>query len=288
MRKINLLKNLLLYLAPFFSGQVLTSQTLTCQNNCPQPGQMFSIRTSSPVFSSSGTNQLWNFSQVPAISAGTQMVSYVALGAVPAASLYPQANVVKVENGYNSFLHTGSNGVRLAVANTSSYNIEPMQLPLPFSYGNTYTQTTLWTVVNGNDTIIHKEVSTFNAHGTGTLILPSGTFNDVLSIKGTKTKSSTLNGAPYDYIYYDNFNYYYSDKIAHPCSILLKNRKPDLQIMGLILPLLRAFSQELKTSNYQKKHRSCFIQIPRTQLLELNCLNSLPEKLFSQMLQELN
>jgi hypothetical protein len=195
---------------------MVRGQTLTCQTSCPQPGQVFSIKTSSPVLNTPGMNQLWDFSQVEAVSPATQLVSYLDPGSVPSGSLYPQTDVVRLQNGLYTFLNTDSNGVRSAVSSSSSSNAETLELPLPFSYGNTYTQTTLSTVVNGTDTIINKDVRTFYAHGTGTLILPGGTYNDVLSIKGNSTKSSTKNGAPYGYIYDDHFNYYYSDKIAHP------------------------------------------------------------------------
>jgi hypothetical protein len=221
MRTIYSFKKILFCLGLLLSSQVLTAQTLTCQTHCSTPGQIFSVKTSSPIGYGLGTNQLWNCTQILAVYPTPFQVSFVSPASVPAASLYPQANVVKLRTGGGQYgdyyiLHTDNNGVRGALSTSSSLSAEPMLLPLPFSYGNTYSQSILSTIVSGSDTIINTEVRTFTAVGTGTLLLPSGTFDDVISVHGKSTLSSTKNGLPFDYVYYDKMYFYYSHKIAYP------------------------------------------------------------------------
>lgn len=194
----------------------LSAQTLSCQSNCPQAGDMFSMRTSSPVLTTAGTNQLWNFSNLAAISAASHIISYSSAAAVPSSSLYPQANLFRAGTGANAFLVSSNGGIREAFPNTLTANADAMLLPLPFAYGSTYSETIISSSISAGDTIITNRQIAFAAIGSGTLILPSGTFNDVLAIKYTSTQSAKKNGAPFGYITYNTSYYYYSSQIRHP------------------------------------------------------------------------
>lgn len=197
------------------STQGAFGQTLTCQTHCPTPGEIFAMKTSSPVPNSSGTNQLWNFGAVAAISPGTHMVSYSAAASVPSASLYPQATIYKSKSGSGGFLSVGNGGIRSASAITASVNMDVMQLPLPFAYGDSYSETVIFTNVSGTDTIKTYWVDSFHAHGSGTLILPSGTHPNVLAIQVQRTESTKKNGILFGYIDHTNTYYYYSQYVSH-------------------------------------------------------------------------
>ena len=189
----------------------LHSQTLTCQYNCPQIGEVFSTKTSSPVAGSGGLNQLWNFTQVQAVSSGVSTISYVSPSTTPSSSLFPQSNIAKLESGKYTFLDTDNSGVKLAPSNNATVNVQPVVLPLPFSYGSTYSETFVTTYVNGAVTTTKK----LDGVGTGTLMLPTGTFRDVLFIAGKVVESYTTNGVPGNVVT-NNFSYYYSERISHP------------------------------------------------------------------------
>ncbi len=216
MKKLLLLK--ILFVFPIFLMNIQNAfgQTLTCQTSCPQAGEVFSMRTSSPVLNSPGANQLWNFSSIAAISPETHLISYNIATSVPTATLYPQADLVRTGTGADAFLTVGNGGVREVYPITVSATINPMELPLPFAYGDIYTETVISTSVSGADTFVTSLQNSFAAHGSGTLILPSGTFQDVLAIKFKSTRSVTKNGSPYGYIYYNTSYYYYSQTISHP------------------------------------------------------------------------
>lgn len=215
MKKEYQIKILLVFLIFLLNIQNNFGQTLTCQTSCPQAGEVFSMRTSSPVLNSPGLNQVWNFSSIYAL-ASTYLISYSVPSSFPNATLYPQANLVKTEVGNNTFLSSGNGGIRSVYPSTINVNINNLQLPLPFTYGNTYTETVISTSVTGTDTFVTNTHYSFIGHGSGTLILPSGTFPDVLSIKYTSTESNTKNGSPIGNILSNTSFYYYSQKISHP------------------------------------------------------------------------
>jgi len=194
----------------------LNSQTLTCKYNCPAVGEVFSTKTSSPVAHSSGLNQLWNFTQVQAVSTGVSMISYVDPITISSSSLFPQANVVRSEYGNNLFLNTGNNGIKIAAANNTTVSGQSILLPLPFSYGSSHTETIITTYLSGADTIKTTTTKKLDGVGTGTLMLPTGTYKDVLRISGQIVESQTKNGIPESNVITNNINYYYSEKISHP------------------------------------------------------------------------
>jgi len=215
MKNLLQFKIIILVSACQLTVQNFFAQTLTCQTSCPKAGEVFSMRTASPVISSPGPNQLWNFSSVYTTT-GTFLLSYSTASTVPSSSLYPQANLVITKHGINTFLEVGNAGIRATVPITSTVNTQPMALPLPYAYGDTVTETIISTSVSGTDTFVTAWENSFVTHGSGTLILPSGTFTDVLAIKFKSTQSQTKNGLPYDYIYYTTYYYYYSLEYSHP------------------------------------------------------------------------
>jgi hypothetical protein len=89
-------------------------------------------------------------------------------------------------------------------------------LPLPFSFGSSYTETIITTFLSGADTMKATAKKSLNGVGTGTLMLPTGTYTDVLRISGKIEESRTKNGLPDGYVYTTNIDYYYSEKVSHP------------------------------------------------------------------------
>jgi hypothetical protein len=207
----------IIFAACLLNAKIAFSQTLTCQTSCPQPGEVFSMRTSSPVLSSPGAGQVWNFSNISTISPGTHLISYSQASSVPSASLYPQAGLVRTNTNRGvDFLITGSNGVQKASAVNVSVNTQQVELPLPFAYGDTFTQTVISTLVSGSDTFVTTWHNSLSGYASGTLILPSGTSPDVLVVKLYSNWSTTKNGVAYGYAYNKSAYSYYSQNVSHP------------------------------------------------------------------------
>jgi hypothetical protein len=194
----------------------LQSQTLTCDYNCPRIGEMFSTKTSSPVAHTSGLNQVWNFTQVSSVSTNVSTISYVDPATVPSSTSYSQGNIARLGYQNNAFLQTGTSGIKLMTANNVTVNTQSTILPLPFSYGSTHSETIVTSYMSGSDLIVAISKKSLNGIATGTLMLPTGTYTDVLRITGTQIDSHTNNGSPSGYVMTTTFNYYYSEKISHP------------------------------------------------------------------------
>lgn len=194
----------------------LHSQTLTCQYNCPKIGEVFSIKTSSPVVHTSGVDQLWDFTQLQAVSSWAGTISYVDPASTPSSSLFSQANIAKLESGNYTFLETDFGGVKLAASSNVTVSSSSLLLPLPFSYGSSHQETIITVYNNGTDTIKVTTTKNLDGAGTGTLMLPTGTYTDVLRISGKIVESQTKNGLPDGYVITNNVNYYYSERISHP------------------------------------------------------------------------
>lgn len=212
----------------FLACLKLNAQTLTCQYNCPHVGEVFSIKTSSPVVHTGGLNQVWDFRQVQAVSSNATMISYIDPASVPASSLYPQATIAKQEGGNYSFLETGNNGIKSLTPPGVTVSAQSIGLPLPFSYGSTYSETIVTKYLSGTDTIWLTTSKSISGVGTGTLMLPGGTYTDVLRISGQTIQSYTTNGLSDGVVYTTLVNYYYSEKISLPLlsSVIMSSNGP--------------------------------------------------------------
>jgi hypothetical protein len=200
----------------FIACLKLQSQTLTCQYNCPKPGQLFSIKTSSPVAATQGINKVWNFTQVQSVSTSAIMVSYVTPSTTPSASAFTQATVAKSQSGKYTFLETGSGEVKISTANNVTVNAQSVILPLPFHYGSSHTETINTSYYSGTTKIEVLKTKKLNGVGTGTLMLPTGTYTDVLLISGQSVESVTVAGVPDGNVVTNKFSYFYSERIPHP------------------------------------------------------------------------
>jgi hypothetical protein len=247
------------------------SQTLSCQSNCPQAGEVYSIRTSSPVISQPGANQVWNFSGIDAVSPVTHLISYDPATAVAAGSLYPQANLVKTASGNTSFLTAGSAGIRAAYASSVNANAGDMLLPLPFAYGDTYTETIIASSVVGTDTFVTTTKISYTAHATGTVILPSGTFTDVLAIKFRSNKAKTKNGNPYGFTIYNETHFFYTPGIHHPLIYSRYMSDSGQMDYGPYTEFIDQVVVGIKDENAEVETRFAVFPNPATNLLHVKC-----------------
>lgn len=209
------LKSLVCLIALTLFGKAKT-QTLTCANTCPQAESIFSIKTASPVIGSNGQNKLWNFSSVQAVSNTQETYAYLTPSAVAQSTLYPQASMVLQKNAVkNYYLRLANDGIKTAYPSTVTTNVQEVVLPLPFSYGNTFTQTIISTAVDNGDTYVTTKNCTISCTGTGTVVLPWSTYNNVVKVETTSNWTMTKNGAAFGYKQYLTEHTYYSTDIKH-------------------------------------------------------------------------
>jgi hypothetical protein len=211
-----------LFLSAFFTLLLssLLGQTLTCATACPQAGEVFSIRTASPIIGAVGQNRLWNFSSVPHANTPYPVyISYDPAVTVPSHTLHPGSNIVQKSSKGSLFLKTSPSGILAPFASSVQANKDRTVMPFPFSYGSVFHDTITWQYSFGAQTILHYELTTISATGTGTVIAPGGnTYNNCLRIKrvtaGFEVDSATT--APFGITYTITSYEYYQQGIVMP------------------------------------------------------------------------
>lgn len=167
------------------------------------------LNSSNLHLGSPGPGQLWNYSGISAF-AGPMSGTYVAMSSIPNATLYPSGNIgLTYGTGSYAIFSTTANIVSLGQASSTSSNCMVMSNPqsshpYPFSYGSSFSDTYAYSFSGQNCT----GSMTITADGTGTLVLPSGSFNNILRLKaeGTKTfsGSNTSTMITVSYAYYSS------------------------------------------------------------------------------------
>lgn len=153
----------------------------------------------------SGTNKIWNYSNITFINISSASSStYVPISSVPNYSLFNGATIGQCYGPYNYDVYKINTSTRdyLGIAATSATNCLVLSnsmtlLKLPFTYGSSYFDTFDYNIagdiLTGSITIVGT--------GTGTLILPGFTINNVLKVSLTynqidiyPTSTFTTNG----------------------------------------------------------------------------------------------
>lgn len=199
-----------------FLGLVSTSQTLTYLNSSPMWGnptyQTAQCDSTAINPGASGANASWNFS----ITGLNTLKTYTTSNTLPGNSLYPSSNVSVYSSAtdvayyysdpnilkyYGGNLTINNIGVALVFGTPSIYATYPMAL-----------NTTTTSSPTGSITIGGAISGTFTGNasttvsGTGTLTLPSKTFNDAVKVTTTQNLNAvlslgtgTVNTVTYDY-----------------------------------------------------------------------------------------
>ena len=142
---------------------------------------------------SGGTGQIWDYSSL--INSFPDTLGFIAVSGTPYTASFPTSNLAGLDLSTTTYSYFTADNTGLyvdGIANSTStfaFNPHRLYFPVPFAYGNTrstFSRIQVDTVLQGNNLrIISRTNSTFEADGTGTLILPSGTYTNVLRIKET-------------------------------------------------------------------------------------------------------
>lgn len=195
-----------LTLSPLFVACTLAAQPVITAADAPSIGQQFTYNGDGlyVALPAGGANQTWDFSG----SAGSpgNTLAVIAASAGMGASAFPNADVALAASGFEEFIGITAAGLEHMGQYIGSDNVvytDPeLYMQLPCTYGQTWTDDFVGNWAGGANTFTGNTTS--SASGFGTLILPSGTFVNVLRIDRTLTRVES-NG--FTYVVTSNFFY---------------------------------------------------------------------------------
>lgn len=282
-KKLQLLTYLMLV------SKLLLAQTITSAN-CFVAGDVQTVFVNNYALppGPSGTNVTWNFDTLSYFT-DTVTTTFFTPGTTPYTSLFPSANLASNDgtdfytyynSGSSNYLNMGS-----ANATNSFVFVNPIQqFAFPMVYNSNYTDS-----VMGNLTldfgapatgILHANVTSI-CDANGTLILPSGTYNNVIrrKVENIQVTDITFNGSTMTN--YDTTIVYewYEASTKGPLLVILKRVDP-FAVGGF------AYTNQLTdfgTVGMAKKTESLFFEVSPNPISDNNiCLylnNNNSEKL---------
>ncbi len=196
------MKKIYLSILTVLAGASLNAQTLTDANHSPAAGDMFSTWQCDSLSISpgaAGANATWNFASITTHSSVVN--NFTATANSNASYPMPGVQLGSVTNDLSyykatstSLTYWGGNISVGAVAASFVYTASAVKASYPMSLN-----TTSSSVTGGNVSIpALNQTGTFTgnsttiADGSGTLVLPSGTYSNVLRVVNTQTISFTV------------------------------------------------------------------------------------------------
>lgn len=202
----------------FFSTIASNAQPTLNSNNNPQVGESYYYRVTDTIAQPglAGSGQTWNFTGVQ-VTLNTVIVHYVNPASTPYAASFPGANLASyVQPGdYNYYTTSGSgfaykgrgNGSDIASITGANYLLLSYPLGFGSNITNTISGSTSVATISGTVNIL--------GDGTGTLRLPSITYNNVLRVKVTEDITFSF-GPGVDEIVHTESYYWYSANFRGP------------------------------------------------------------------------
>jgi len=201
--KKNYLTTLLLLPVLFFYQEITAQPTLTNANTSPQVGESFMYHLIDYTVGSegaSGANVTWDFSGL--IGTDTLIVNWVDPSTTPYAASFSSLNICYEFGGiYDYYVSSSSDysrqgGVQGGIV--LAYSDPEKQIEYPCTFNSTFIDSFAVTFFNGV-TFDRTGTITVTADAYGTVILPYGTFNDVLRLKAVEDYRDDFIGGPYLY-----------------------------------------------------------------------------------------
>ncbi len=203
-------KQLLILSALAINLITFAQPTLTSSNSNPVIGDIFTIRGADWISEgSSGANQTWNFTSV---TTTTIVKTYTCQNVNPGnTSTFPNANLEEGSTQNSTLFKTSSNALQyygmvngFGVINCSD---PEDQMRYPFTMGDSYTDNFNGYNISGSNNFFHKGKTTVTADGYGTLILPTGTYSNVLRVHILQISKDSTASYEENYIY-DQYQWY--------------------------------------------------------------------------------
>ncbi|MBL7946664.1 MAG: T9SS type A sorting domain-containing protein [Flavobacteriales bacterium] len=206
--------NVTLVLSFFLLRGALPAQTLTQANSAPVPGDSYTVQRGSYVEQgNAGTSQTWDHSDL--VSLGATSFTYVTPASTGVSSSFPGSTVALPVPGIPGsyvFYNSASTGFfQLGARQTGTtlfYNNAETLFPYPCSYGTTWTDDFGSNYTSGGQSAVRTGTINGEADGTGTLILPFGTVENVIRIHVVEFSEDVLSGVPYFTYASDHYVFY--------------------------------------------------------------------------------
>lgn len=195
------MKKLLLLFTFALSTLVNAQPTLTQANCAPTVGFNCNYYTV-PFFQpgSAGANQTWNFTSFPTTTSNSE--SYLACSAAPSCSQLTGTNVVAYTPSTASYAYYISSSATYAMRGLEASGIvfdftdveDMMRFPLTFN--NNYTDNFSENYTASGMAMVRTGSVTVTADAWGKVMLPTGTFNNVLRVHRVKNYQDFYMGNP--------------------------------------------------------------------------------------------
>ena len=197
------MKNMYFVILFLVACHVRAQYTLTANSN-PVAGDAYRysyMDTTGVTGGSSGTAQVWDYSNMVPYPSGGVTETYTTAASTPSASLVPSANMASETDRapgifYYYYISATERSLVGRIANSSNMrlNANPVAFSvLPFSYGSSAVSTNFTgTNISLGTSSNYSGVMTIKAEGTGTLILPDGQlYSNVLKTETVETYTIT-------------------------------------------------------------------------------------------------
>lgn len=183
------------------SAMLMQAQTLT-SSQAPVSGDVHIYRENSLQVApgSSGQGQTWNFASL-VFDTTVVTESYVSPVGTPGASSFPTATVAQLtDSAYNYIRVTPTKSEILGVFSTTSglgsgaqvFSNPVTVMAYPLSFNQSFVDTGALSVSIGPGFTLNITINqNATVDGSGTLVLPYGTFSNVLRIKNTITNTTS-------------------------------------------------------------------------------------------------
>lgn len=186
MAKTRTMKALCTLAGILFAAGLHAQPVITATHLTPLPGESFpmSVYLSSNT-GTAGVGVTWNFTSI--VPTGSEIAAFISPAGTPHASDFPAANLATNDGGTYTYIQaTGSALTRLGTGSGGPalpYSDPENLYVFPFTYGVSWSDNFARSYSAGSYTQTETGTVTALVDGYGTLMLPSGTHNNVLRIK---------------------------------------------------------------------------------------------------------
>ncbi len=200
----------LLFILCMMNILVIAQPVLDSSNSCPAVGDVFIVANcnGSVNVGSAGANQTWDLSSFSATNTTTFACTSALGSSFPAASVKLNSLTSNIYySGSATSLEMAGMENNIAGVNYSYSNTEKM-VKFPFQMGDSFTDTWANSFDNGL-TYFREGTSNVLADGYGTVILPIGTFGNVLRVRTVQTYTDSMTGLGIMYTYVNTIYRWY-------------------------------------------------------------------------------
>jgi hypothetical protein len=177
----------IVFVSPAFTQFVITSSYLPVIGDTLRTSE---VDTTGLTPGESGTNQVWNFSNINILPGTPFEEVYLIPFLTPYVSQFPNANLASKNNNPNPDYHYYQNTtedwnmIGYATSGFMKWFTTPScRFHYPVSYGSQFNSTYHAYNYSGQATVYTTGFKTFNVDGHGTIILPTVTYNNVMRVK---------------------------------------------------------------------------------------------------------